>query len=149
MKKTFPDDAPSAASHLNLLVVALLLTLAFGLAAYWNRGWRRIPGTHGFGRSDGRVLGDSRVMFANSFFVKADAYFHSGYYPTIYDNNAPFKTPHIGEDSDTMESKNSGDEDNFLGTPTTGSSVSTGIFSRPSTRIWTKAARTVKKARRR
>ena len=58
-------------------------------------------------------------MFANSFFVvvKADAYFHSGYYPTIYDNNAPFKTPHIGEDSDTMESKNSGDEDNFLGTP--------------------------------
>ena len=56
-------------------------------------------------------------MFANSFFVKADAYFHSGYYPTIFDNNAPFKTPHIGEDSGTMESKNSGDETTIFSQP--------------------------------
>ena len=27
-------------------------------------------------------------MFANSFFVKADEYYHSGYYPTIFDNNS-------------------------------------------------------------
>lgn len=64
-----------------------------------------------------RWLGDSRRMFANSAFVEADAYYHSGYYPTIYDDNAPFKTPHIGEDSSTMESHNSGDE--------------TAIFSHP------------------
>jgi len=56
-------------------------------------------------------------MFANSFFIKADAYYHSGYYPTIYDNNAPFKTPHIGEDSSTMKSKNSGDETTIFGHP--------------------------------
>jgi hypothetical protein len=31
------------------------------------------------------LLGDSRRMFANQFFVKADISFHSGYYPTIFD----------------------------------------------------------------
>jgi len=31
------------------------------------------------------LLGDSRRLFANHFFVKADVYFHSGYYPTIFD----------------------------------------------------------------
>jgi tetratricopeptide (TPR) repeat protein len=30
-------------------------------------------------------MGDSRRLFANHFFAKADAYFHSGYYPTIFD----------------------------------------------------------------
>jgi hypothetical protein len=59
-------------------------------------------------------LGSSSQMFANSMFVKADAYFHSGYYPTIYDNNAPFKTPHLAEDSGAMESKNSGDENTIF-----------------------------------
>ncbi len=43
------------------------------------------------GRRPGRgdllsvVLGDSRRLFANHFFLKADAYFHSGYYPSIFD----------------------------------------------------------------
>jgi hypothetical protein len=118
MKKTFPDDAPSVASHLNLLVVALLLTLAFGVAAYLEpRMAAQFPERTDSDDPMAALLGDSRQMFANSFFVKADAYFHSGYYPTIYDNNAPFQTPHIGEDSDTMESRNSGDEANFLGQP--------------------------------
>lgn len=31
------------------------------------------------------ALGDSRKLFARHFFVKADAYFHNGYYPTIHD----------------------------------------------------------------
>ena len=30
-------------------------------------------------------LGDSRKLFAQHFFLKADAYFHSGYYPSIFD----------------------------------------------------------------
>jgi hypothetical protein len=117
INKTFPDNAQPA-RHLDLLVVALLLTLAFGLAAYLEpRLAAQFPQRTDSDDPMAVLLGDSRVMFANSFFVKADAYFHSGYYPTIYDNNAPFKTPHIGEDSETMESKNSGDEANFLGQP--------------------------------
>jgi tetratricopeptide (TPR) repeat protein len=118
MNKTFPDYAQPAARYLELLFAALLLTLAFGLAAYLEpRLKAQFPQGTDSNDPMAVLLGDSRVMFANSFFVKADAYFHSGYYPTIYDNNAPFKTPHIGEDSETMESKNSGDEANFLGTP--------------------------------
>lgn len=31
------------------------------------------------------ALGDSRRLFANHFYLKADAYFHNGYYPSIYD----------------------------------------------------------------
>ena len=41
------------------------------------------------------LLGDARRAFANHFFIKADAYFHSGYYPSIFDNRAAFQTPHM------------------------------------------------------
>src|SRR2546427_120405 len=34
------------------------------------------------------LLGDGRRLFANHFFVKADIYFHSGYYPSIFDQAA-------------------------------------------------------------
>jgi tetratricopeptide (TPR) repeat protein len=63
------------------------------------------------------LLGDSSRMFANSFFVKADAYYHSGYYPTIFDNNEAFKTPHMAEDTGAVSSKNHGDEASFMGAP--------------------------------
>ena len=102
-----------------ILSVALLLALAFCLAAKLGPPMEQRLVENGAGDDDvmARWLGDSRRMFANSFFIKADAYFHSGYYPTIYDDNAPFKTPHIGEDSGAMESKNSGDEDTVFGHP--------------------------------
>ncbi len=48
------------------------------------------------------LMGDSRRMFANHFFVKADAYFHSGFYPTVFDNREAFQTPHMAEDSGTV-----------------------------------------------
>jgi hypothetical protein len=64
------------------------------------------------------LLGDSSKMFANSFFVKADEYYHSGYYPTIFDNNANFKTPHVAEDTGAVSSHNQGGEDtSFMGEP--------------------------------
>lgn len=63
------------------------------------------------------MLGDSSRMFANSFFVKADEYYHSGYYPTIFDNNEAFKTPHLAEDTGAVNSKNHGDEAGFMGPP--------------------------------
>jgi hypothetical protein len=116
--KAHSAHSVAEAARRDLLVVVLLLTLTFGLAAYLEpRLAAQFPESADASDPMAVLLGDSRQMFANSFFVKADAYFHSGYYPTIYDNNAPFKTPHIGEDSETMESKNSGDEANFLGQP--------------------------------
>jgi hypothetical protein len=61
------------------------------------------------------ALGDSRRMFANEFYVKADEYYHSGFYPSIFDDNTAFKTAHMAEDTGAVHSKNSGDEISFLG----------------------------------
>src|SRR5712664_2378162 len=42
------------------------------------------------------LLGDGRRLFANHFFVKADVYFHSGYYPSIFDQApAPKDSRHL------------------------------------------------------
>jgi hypothetical protein len=42
------------------------------------------------------LLGDSRRLFANHFFVQADVSFHSGYYPTIFDRTeAPKDSRHL------------------------------------------------------
>jgi len=61
------------------------------------------------------ALGDSRRMFANSFYVKADEYYHSGYYPSMFDDNAAFKTAHMAADTGAVNTKNQGDEHGFLG----------------------------------
>jgi tetratricopeptide (TPR) repeat protein len=63
------------------------------------------------------LLGDSSRIFANNFFIKADAYYHSGYYPTIFDNKQAFETPHIAEDTGAVASHNSGEETSFMGAP--------------------------------
>jgi tetratricopeptide (TPR) repeat protein len=43
------------------------------------------------------LLGDTRRVLANHLFVKADIYFHSGYYPSIFDRgSAPVDTKHMG-----------------------------------------------------
>jgi len=39
------------------------------------------------------LMGDSRRVFANEFFAKADAYFHGGYYPSIFDK--PLQEGHV------------------------------------------------------
>lgn len=61
------------------------------------------------------ALGDSRRMFANEFYVKADQYYHSGYYPSIFDDNTAFKTAHMAADTGAVSDKNTGDEHGFLG----------------------------------
>jgi hypothetical protein len=47
------------------------------------------------------LMGDSRRLFAHEFFAMADAYFHSGFYPTIFD------TPKGGNKSDLVEESHS------------------------------------------
>src|SRR6266404_3336032 len=100
------------------LALVALLVFCFGLAAkldLWFQTW-------GGNRTQSAnllnvVLGDSRTLFANHFFVKADAYFHSGYYPTVFDNRQAFETPHVAEDTGAVGSNNEGDENRFLGKP--------------------------------
>ncbi|HUA67627.1 MAG TPA: hypothetical protein VMA13_03685 [Candidatus Saccharimonadales bacterium] len=63
------------------------------------------------------LLGDSSRIFANSSFIEADAYYHSGYYPTIFDNSEAFRTPHMAEDTGAVASRNQGEETSFMGPP--------------------------------
>ena|ERR1022692_3354634 len=100
-----------------LLLLLALLVLGFGLASDLQPQFRALR----LSRADGDIfavlLGDSRRMFANEFYVKADAYYHSGFYPTIFDNNAAFETAHMAEDTGAVSSKNHGEEESFMGPP--------------------------------
>src|SRR5580692_10130176 len=97
---------------LGLLLLVICFTLAAGLDA-------RFESRHDSHSGDVMtlLLGDSRRMFANHFFVKADAYFHSGFYPSVFDNRESFQTAHIAEDAGAMKGKNTGDELGFMGPP--------------------------------
>ena len=105
-------------ARLPVLILVALLVFCFGSAAWldlWFQSWQ---GNRAQSADLLNVLlGDSRKMFANHFFVKADAYFHSGYYPTVFDNREAFQTPHMAEDSGTVGGRNKGDEQAFLGKP--------------------------------
>src|SRR5262245_28480015 len=46
------------------------------------------------------MLGDGRKMFANQIFAKADAYFHRGNYPSIFDLNARKEEGHMMGESE-------------------------------------------------
>jgi tetratricopeptide (TPR) repeat protein len=106
---------PSRVASLSLLA---LLILCFGLAAYLDTWFQAWAGNRAQSNNLLSVLlGDSRRMFANHFFVKADAYFHSGYYPSVFDNREAFRTPHMAEDANAMAGHNEGDETGFLGKP--------------------------------
>jgi tetratricopeptide (TPR) repeat protein len=101
-----------------LLLLLALLVFCFGLAADLQPRFQSLENSRR--QSDNffnLLLGDSSRMFANSFFVKADEYYHSGYYPTIFDNNEAFKTPHMAEDTGGVASHNHGDEASFMGAP--------------------------------
>jgi tetratricopeptide (TPR) repeat protein len=100
-----------------LLLIALLV-LCFGLAADLHPRFQSLENSRRQSNNFfSLLLGDSSRIFANSFFVKADAYYHSGYYPTIFDNNSAFQTPHIAEDSGDVASRNQGEDEGFLGPP--------------------------------
>jgi tetratricopeptide (TPR) repeat protein len=105
----------NSAKTLWLLLIALLI-FCFGLAANLQPRFQSLENSRRQSNNFFRLLlGDSSRVFANSFFVKADAYYHSGFYPTIFDNNSNFQTPHMAEDTGAVASHNHGEEGDFLG----------------------------------
>lgn len=71
--------------RLHLLILLLLLAAMFSLATMLQPravGWSRRGDTDSLLKV---LLGDGRRLFANHFFVKADVAFHSGYYPSVFD----------------------------------------------------------------
>lgn len=96
-----------------LLTLALLGTVAFSFATLlepWFQSWQGNRAKSG--NLLQTALGDGRHLFASHFYAKADAYFHNGYYPTIFDNRAGYAKAHIAEDAHEGE-----EAENFLGKP--------------------------------
>lgn len=64
-----------------LILAALAFTLAATLVTPAEKWSHRAKSDNVFGM----LLGDGRKLFASQFFTMADVYFHSGYYPSIFD----------------------------------------------------------------
>ncbi len=105
--------------------LALLLTLCFTLAtlfvpraAWWNAVPRAADWNKGQSQSDNvfkLLLGEGRRLFANESFVMADVYFHSGYYPSVFDQQETDRDvadPAHGQADDANSTS-----DDFLGPP--------------------------------
>jgi uncharacterized small protein (DUF1192 family) len=72
--------------RLPLLLTGALLGVGWTLAAWLVRTQVELPSqTRHESRLLDTILGDSRQLLAQHFFTKADVYFHSGYYPTLFD----------------------------------------------------------------
>ncbi|HWD20995.1 MAG TPA: hypothetical protein VHB20_17140 [Verrucomicrobiae bacterium] len=63
------------------------------------------------------LLGDSRRLFAHHFFAKADAYFHSGFYPGIFDHPRGGGHSHMAAEEPGHDEHHEEEEGNFLGAP--------------------------------
>lgn len=106
------------------LILTFLMVLCFSLATWLQP---RVANLGKRNQSDDLVkiiLGDARRMFANHFFVKADVYFHSGYYPSFFDQayqQQAADTKHLTEVHDPNHEDHDEEEHekamDFLGRP--------------------------------
>jgi tetratricopeptide (TPR) repeat protein len=96
-----------------ITLVSLVFTLATGLAPraeHWSQ----------HAKSDnlfGMLFGDARKLFANQFFTMADVYFHSGYYPSVFDQNAAQQKEIISASRGQKESEEDEKNEDFFGKP--------------------------------
>jgi tetratricopeptide (TPR) repeat protein len=68
------------------LMMILLLVLCFGLVGWLQPRYEaRVDQGNSSSSALAQLLGDGRQMAADYAFVEADVYFHSGYYPSIFD----------------------------------------------------------------
>jgi len=106
-------------------LLALLLTVCFTLAtlfvpraAWWNGVPRAADWNKSQSQSDNvfkLLLGEGRRLFGIEMFVMADSYFHSGYYPSVFDQQETEKdvaAPAYGKTGDSDSTS-----DDFLGPP--------------------------------
>jgi tetratricopeptide (TPR) repeat protein len=99
------------------LVLALVLTVCFTLAtgiepraATWSN---RSKSDNVFSM----LFGDGRRLFANQFFTMADVYFHSGYYPSIFDLRDEGPKEIVAESHGHTDSPEDELKEDFLGKP--------------------------------
>ena len=79
-----------------LLRLTLLAVVCFSLASLLQPRAMRWSNQAQTGGVLKIVLGEGRRLFANHFFIQADVSFHSGYYPSIFDQaKRPKKSPMV------------------------------------------------------
>jgi len=96
-------------------LLALLLTACFTLATLFVP---RAASWNGQSQSDNvfkLLFGEGRRLFGNEMFIMADAYFHSGYYPSIFDR--PVTDHDVAERSEGTTGNEDSTSDDFLGPP--------------------------------
>ena len=106
-------------------MLALLLTVCYTLgtlvvprAGWWNAAPRAADWGKGQPQSDNvfkLLFGEGRRLFANQFFTMADAYFHSGYYPSIFDRQETEHDVAMPAHGQTEDADSTSDD--FLGPP--------------------------------
>jgi tetratricopeptide (TPR) repeat protein len=100
-----------------LVALAALLVLAFTLAiglAPQAANWSRRDKS---GSVFAMMFGDGRKLMANQFFTMADVYFHSGYYPSVFDKNASEEKEIISASHGKKETEEDEKNEDFLGQP--------------------------------
>lgn len=100
-----------------LSTLAVLLALAFTLATGLARTAENWSGRTKSNNLFGMLFGDGRKLFANHFFTLADVYFHSGYYPSIFDKNAEEQKAIVAASHGKKESEEDEKNEDFLGRP--------------------------------
>ena len=96
-----------------LILLVLAFTLATGLALRAENWSGRTKSNNVFGM----MFGDGRKLFANHFFTMADVYFHSGYYPSIFDKGSAEQKEIISASHGKKETEEDEKNENFLGKP--------------------------------
>ncbi len=105
------------------LILTFLVVVCFSLATTLQPRWQLLDKRSDSDNLFKMVLGDAGRMFANHFFVKADVYFHSGYYPSIFEQGyqQADTAKHLTEDHDeaheTAEEHEHEKAMDFLGKP--------------------------------
>jgi tetratricopeptide (TPR) repeat protein len=110
------------------LILSFLLALCFTLATWLEPRSEQAVQAAGKGGMLKTLLGDGRRMFANHFYTKADIYFHSGYYPSLFEQaqRAAMNSKHLLEEAKEHEGQDGHDSHeeeehekamNFLGQP--------------------------------
>lgn len=82
-----------------ILSLVLLAVSCFSLATWVGPRFESNQRRSGGGVL-GNMMGDSRKLFADHFFTRSDVYFHSGYYPNMFDKAKP-KENHLASGAKT------------------------------------------------
>jgi tetratricopeptide (TPR) repeat protein len=106
------DIPPPRVEHLTMrphLTIVLLLVACFTVATSYDRSVKRDLTDDATGGL-AQFTRQGRKLFANQFFIRSDVYFHSGYYPGIFDRKE-MKENHLAERAGSQEAKHDEHED--------------------------------------